>query len=59
MWYGKAAHEKGLQQLSRYLDSLNLDTGYLIIYDRRKFPEKKWEQDRVSVNRKDIFLVWV
>jgi len=57
MWYGQKAHEKGLKQLSRYLDILNLDKGYLIIYDTRKSSKQK--QDKVSVNNKQIFAVWV
>ena len=53
IWYGQAAHEKGLKQLTDYLGRQNLDTGYLLIFDHSK--EKNWQNDWVEVDGKRIF----
>jgi hypothetical protein len=36
IWHGEQAHDKGLNQLADYLDRLDLDTGYLVIFDHNK-----------------------
>ncbi len=59
IWRGEEAHKKGIKQLVDYLESLNLDKGYLLIYDFTKGGEKEFKQERVSVEGKDIFIVWV
>ena len=59
LWYGEKAHENGLKQLCGYLDSLNLNNGYLIIYDSRKSGQKQWKQDKIMIDGKEIFMVWV
>jgi hypothetical protein len=59
IWKGPKAHEKGLSQLCDYLDRLSLDKGYLVIYDFTRAGQKEWKQDRVKVNEKEIFMVWV
>lgn len=53
IWYGEQAHQKGLIQLADYLDSLGLDTGFLLIFDHNK--KKTWKKDWVIVNGKRIF----
>ena len=56
-WYCPKAHQKGIAQLSNYLDIHTVQTGYLIIFDHRK--KKKWVQETISHNGKSIFAVWV
>jgi AAA-like domain len=57
MWYGEAAHQKGLMQLADYLDRQGLDTGFLVIFDNAK--KKLWTKDWIDVNGKRIFWVRV
>jgi AAA-like domain len=57
LWRGKIAHEKGLKQLSDYLDRLKLTEGYLIIFDHKEV--KTWENDWIIYESKKIFIVWV
>lgn len=59
IWRGEEAHQKGIKQLVDYLESMNLNKGYLLIYDFTKGGEKEFKQDRVKVEGKDIFIVWV
>jgi hypothetical protein len=39
---GDRTEKQGVEQLSRYLDRLGLQEGYLVIFDRR--PEPTWDQ---------------
>ena len=57
IWYGEAAHEKGLVQLSDYLDRQHLDTGFLLIFDRtRQYPNRaEW----IKIQDKKVFAAWV
>jgi len=56
-WAGKQAHQKGLQQLSDYLDMYSLKQGYLLIYDFTK--KKEYKQEQITFRDKHIFAVWV
>jgi len=56
-WYGEKYHQKGLQQLSDYLDIYSLKRGYLLIYDFNK--GKTYKEEEISFQDKDIFAVWV
>ncbi len=56
-WYGPKAHQKGLGQLSDYLDTYSLKEGYLLIYDFSK--NKKYKQEEILFQDKRIFAVWV
>lgn len=53
IWYGEEAHQKGLTQLTDYLDRQNLDTGYLVIFDHSK--KKVWKKDWLERDGKRIF----
>ena len=53
IWYGEEAHQKGLTQLTDYLDRQNLDTGYLVIFDHSK--RKSWKKDWLERDGKRIF----
>lgn len=57
IWYGKAAHTEGLNQLANYLDRLDLDEGYLLIFDHAEV--KEWGSGWIDHNEKRIFVVWV
>jgi hypothetical protein len=59
IWRGPKAHERGLKQLQDYLDKINLQKGYLIIFDFRKTGRKEWKQERYVEGNKEIFAVWV
>lgn len=57
IWRGQVTHEKGLNQLSDYLDRLNLTEGYLVIFDHSAV--KTWHFEWITHNDKKIFIVWV
>jgi PD-(D/E)XK nuclease superfamily len=57
VWHGQKAHEEGIKQLSDYLDSQNLDTGYLLIFDHSEV--KNWHSEWLEAHGKKIFAVWV
>jgi AAA-like domain len=57
VWRGKVAHEEGFQQLTDYLNRLNLTEGYLIIFDHAK--RKSWKKEWVTMDGKRVFMVWV
>ncbi len=56
-WYGPKAHQKGLGQLSDYLNMYSLQQGYLLIYDFRK--NKAYTQETITFQDKQIFAVWI
>ncbi len=57
--YNEKTIAEGLQQLSDYLDTLNLTEGWLLVFDRR--PEVDWDEKifrrKEKVNKKTIFVV--
>ncbi|MBU0765226.1 MAG: AAA family ATPase, partial [Bacteroidetes bacterium] len=57
IWRGPEYHNKGLQQLSDYLDMYSLKKGYLLIYDFNK--DKKYKEENITFEDKEIFAVWV
>ena len=57
IWRGPIAHEKGLSQLSDYLDRLKLTQGYLIIFDHKEI--KTWDSGWIDYKDKKIFIIWV
>ncbi|MCP4133294.1 MAG: AAA family ATPase [bacterium] len=58
-WYGPAYHKKGLVQLANYLDLLNLDKGFLLIFDTRKESGQVGETATETVQGKEIFMMWI
>jgi hypothetical protein len=56
-WYGNAAHERGIEQLSDYLDRQNQKKGYLVIFEHKT--GKTWRKERIEYRDKEIFAVWV
>jgi hypothetical protein len=57
IWRGPKYHQQGLKQLSDYLDSYSLKTGYLLIYDFNQ--NKAYKQEQIVFEDKQIFAVWV
>ncbi len=57
IWHGPKYHQKGLRQLSDYLDTYSLREGYLLIYDFKK--TKTYKQEQIAFRDKQIFAVWV
>lgn len=57
IWRGEEYHKKGLKQLVEYLDNQDLDVGYLLIYNFNKGKEYKYE--KLMIDNKEIFIVWV
>ena len=56
-WYGEKAHQKGLDQLTDYLDIHSVKEGYLVIFDDRK--KKEWKHQKIVHKGKNIFAIWV
>ena len=56
VWRGPTAHEKGLNQLAAYLDSLGLEEGALLIFNPSK--EMRGKEDETIHHGKRIFMVW-
>jgi hypothetical protein len=57
IWYGEVAHQKGLIQLSDYMDSLSMTEGYLVIFNHNK--KKTWKTEWIELEGKKVFAVWV
>lgn len=58
LWYGASAYDKGAEQLARYLESENLDRGFLVIFDRRDNAQKVYSFSEFEINNKKI-QAWV
>ena len=57
IWRGEKTHEKGLLQLTDYLEKQSVTEGYLLIFDHSEI--KNWRSEWVEVAGKKIFAVWV
>ncbi|MEO0043237.1 MAG: hypothetical protein RL329_2685 [Bacteroidota bacterium] len=57
LWRGPKLHEKGLIQLTDYLQSQQLSEGYLLIFDHAE--TKNWSNEWITSQGKRIFLIWV
>jgi len=56
---GKRTLQEGVTQLSRYLERLQLDTGYLILFDRRKkvsWDDKLYQKEVEGENGRKIIV---
>ncbi|MBP2031336.1 hypothetical protein J2Z42_000001, partial [Clostridium algifaecis] len=62
VWHGEEYHEKGLVQLSEYLEQYSLDHGYLLIFDFRKLKRKSGKVNETIIdidrNKKKIVEVY-
>lgn len=57
IWNGKKYEEKGLKQLSEYLEIQGLKTGYMLVFNFNK--NKKYKLEWLKIGSKDIFEVSV
>jgi len=57
IWRGKIKEEKGLDQLSKYLDSHNEQQGYLVLFNFNK--GKKYTREWIDVEGKKVYEVMV
>ncbi|TYQ16940.1 UNVERIFIED_CONTAM: PD-(D/E)XK nuclease superfamily protein [Acetivibrio alkalicellulosi] len=56
-WYGEKYHQKGLDQLDKYLDNQGLKEGYLIIFNFNQ--NKEYINKYEGINNKQIYQVIV
>ena len=56
-WYGEVYHQKGIKQLSDYLDIQGMKTGFLVIFEYNKI--KSWRAEWIEYQDKRIFAIWV
>ncbi len=56
-WGGPKLHDKGLKQLTDYLEIHGVQKGYLLIFDDRK--KLTWQAKTIEHEGKEIFAVWV
>lgn len=59
IWRGPAYHQEGLQQLSQYLETQQVDTGYLLIFDTRKEYARPEKWETTTIQGKTIISAWV
>ncbi|HBY21027.1 MAG TPA: AAA family ATPase, partial [Clostridiales bacterium] len=57
IWHGKVKEQKGLDQVVRYLDSQNENTGYLVLFSFNK--KKGYTREWIELEGKRIFEVVV
>ena len=57
VWRGEEYHQRGLAQLSEYLDFQNLDHGFLLLFDFNK--GKEYKSESINFQGKSLFAVWV
>ena len=57
IWQGEEYHQKGLQQLADYLESQNMDRGYLLSFNFNQ--NKEYRDEELEVDNKKIFAYWV
>lgn len=57
VWRGPAYHQKGVQQLSDYLDHYGLKRGFMLIFDFSQ--SKAFREEFLTIDDKRIFVVWV
>lgn len=55
IWRGESYHQKGLKQLSEYLDFHNLTSGYLLIFDFNK--KKQYKSEFLTFENKSLHIV--
>ena len=56
IWHGGKYHQKGLEQLSDYLDIYSLKKGYLLIFNFNK--KKQFKDEIIKHKDKELFTVW-
>jgi len=57
IWRGEEYHQRGLEQLADYLESQNMDQGYLLSFNFNQ--NKEYKNQELEVENKRIFAYWV
>ena len=57
IWRGEEYHQQGLKQLAEYLESQNLNQGYLLSFNFNQ--NKEYKDQELEVDNKIIFAYWV
>ncbi len=57
IWRGESYHQKGLEQLSEYLDLYDKKEGFLLIFNFNQ--KKEFKEENIEVGDKNILAVWV
>ena len=57
IWHGEKYHERGLKQLSDYLDINGQNKGYLLIFNFNK--DKEYKKEVINNDGKEIMAVFV
>ncbi len=57
IWRGEEYHKQGLKQLAEYLESQNIDKGYLLSFNFNQ--NKEYKDQELEVDNKKIFAYWV
>ncbi|MCI6189050.1 MAG: AAA family ATPase, partial [Clostridium sp.] len=57
IWHGEKYHERGLKQLSDYLEINGQDKGYLLIFNFNK--DKEYKKEVINNDGKEIIAVFV
>jgi hypothetical protein len=57
IWRGEGYHQRGLEQLADYLESQNMDQGYLLSFNFNQ--NKEYKNQELEVKNKRIFAYWV
>ncbi|PTW01343.1 MULTISPECIES: AAA-like domain-containing protein [Halanaerobium] len=57
IWRGEEYHKQGLKQLADYLESQNMDQGYLLSFNFNQ--NKEYKNQELEVKNKKIFAYWV
>ncbi len=58
-WRGQETHRRGIAQLADYLERQNQEYGFLVIFDSRRKSDKIGQNETISFNSKQIFMIWV
>jgi hypothetical protein len=60
LWHGNSRHEDAYEQLAAYLHSKNADCGYLLTFDFREKPDKRYAESKwIECDGKRIYDVVV
>jgi hypothetical protein len=57
IWRGEEYHQQGLKQLADYLESQNMERGYLLSFNFNQ--NKEYKDEEIRVGNKKIFAYWV
>ncbi len=57
VWRDESYHQKGLEQLSEYLDLYNKKEGFLLIFNFNQ--HKKFKEENIELGDKNILAIWV